>query len=338
MILLCGIVSEMPLALVRDALDNSGTAYRVCNQRQFANMEMRFELCGGNLSGWLEINGEGIALGDISGVYLRWMDMNHLPELRGHGPESSDYRRCAALQDALMRWTEITPARVVNRLSAMGSNASKPYQAQLIRQHGFDVPETLISTDPDTVRQFRALHNKLVYKSISGVRSIVQLLDEQALGRLGEIRWCPTQFQQFVEGTNVRVHVLGDQVFATEVHSAATDYRYAERQVGAAARLSACTLSDEVAQKCVALTRALGLDFSGVDLKFAPDGRVYCFEVNPSPGYSYFELHSGQAIAAALAQYLAQPDHCSPKRLSITSTGNPSTCDGSAGALFKEST
>jgi hypothetical protein len=31
---------------------------------------------------------------------------------------------------------------------------------------------------------------------------------------------------------------------------------------------------------------------------------VYCFEVNPSPAYSYYESHTGQPISAALARYL----------------------------------
>jgi hypothetical protein len=33
---------------------------------------------------------------------------------------------------------------------------------------------------------------------------------------------------------------------------------------------------------------------------------VICFEVNPSPGFSYYEGHTGQPISAAIARYLAQ--------------------------------
>mgnify|MGYP006184765043 CR=1 FL=1 len=61
-------------------------------------------------------------------------------------------------------------ARVV---APMGSNSSKPFQAQLIRQYGFAVPETLITNNPEHVLAFRDKHKRIVYKSISGVRSIV---------------------------------------------------------------------------------------------------------------------------------------------------------------------
>ena len=40
-------------------------------------------------------------------------------------------------------------------------------------------------------------------------------------------------------------------------------------------------------------------------LKLTPDQQVYCFEVNPSPAFSYYEAHTGQPIAQAIARYLA---------------------------------
>ncbi|MGE5337728.1 MAG: ATP-grasp domain-containing protein [Gemmatimonadota bacterium] len=305
MILLCGIPSEPPLALAAEALARIGAPYAFFNQRNFAATEMAFEISASGVSGWLEMDGLGVPLQSIVGVYSRLMDFQRLPELRGEPADSPATRHCAALQDTLTRWTEISPARVVNRIAPMGSNSSKPYQAQLIRRYGFEVPETLITNDPDAVLAFRARVGRIIYKSISGVRSIVQTFDDRDVTRLDAVRLCPTQFQQYVEGTDVRVHVVGRQVFATAVKSDATDYRYARTQSGAAAQLSATEIADDVAERCTRLTQGLGLAFSGIDLKFAPDGRAYCFEVNPCPGYSYFEANSDQPISLALARYLS---------------------------------
>ena len=55
---------------------------------------------------------------------------------------------------------------------------------------------------------------------------------------------------------------------------------------------------------CIALSKALGLAFTGIGLRITPDGEVYCFEVNPSPAYSYYEANTGQPISTALARYL----------------------------------
>ena len=191
----------------------------------------------------------------------------------------------------------------------MASNISKPYQAQLIRSCGFRIPETLVTNvnEPHLVREFFKEHRRVIYKSVSAVRSIVQELEESDFDRLEQIRWCPTQFQAFVPGTNVRVHVVGEHVFATAVESEATDYRYAAQQVEGMRKGREVELSQELSQCCKSLTKALGLVFAGIDLKITPDNQVFCFEVNPSPAFSYYESHTGQPISSAVAYCLMHP-------------------------------
>ena len=305
MILLCGITTETPLALVREALDEMGSPYVFLNQRRFAEMNVALEIRNGKASGRLDINGDSYLLGDFTAVFSRFMDYRFLPEIRDTPTSSPLRRHCHHLLDTLTRWAEISPARVVNRVAPMGSNFSKPYQAQLITQFGFEVPETLITNDPDLVREFRERHGKVIYKSISGVRSIVQTFSDDDLERLDDIRWCPTQFQAFVEGTNIRVHTVGDKVFPTAISTDATDYRYAHKQAGDHADLREVDLSDELAEMCVRLAEGLGLAFAGIDLKITPENRVYCFEVNPSPAFSYYEGNTGQPISRAVAEYLS---------------------------------
>jgi glutathione synthase/RimK-type ligase-like ATP-grasp enzyme len=287
--------------MVAGELERQGLPYARFNQRQFAQTRLDWELAGGTVTGRLAIDGTEYALEEMTGVYTRLMDDRILPELETE-PAGSPLRvGCRSLHDALLRWYEVCPARVVNRAAPQGSNASKPYQAQLIARHGFDVPETLITNQPELVRDFARTHERVIYKSISGVRSIVKLLDEDGMRRLDQIRWCPVQFQAYVTGTDVRVHTIDGQVFATEIASDSADYRYDTD----GAELRPVDLPDEAAQACLDLTAALDLAFAGIDLRRTPDGRFVCFEVNPSPAFSYYEGNTGQPIAAALARYLA---------------------------------
>jgi glutathione synthase/RimK-type ligase-like ATP-grasp enzyme len=290
--------------MVREALNHLGAATIVFNQRHFARTHFAFALAQGRVTGNLVIEDQPYDLEEITGVYTRLIDEQALPELRTWPAQAPERQRCRNLHDAVLHWLEITPARVVNRCRPMGSNASKPYQAQLITQHGFAIPETLITNDPALVSEFCALHQRVIYKSISGLRSIVQEVAPNDLERLEHIRWCPTQFQAFVTGTNVRVHVVDHEVFATKILTEVTDYRYATRQ-GGEAELSAVELSDDLAERCIRLAQALELPFAGIDLKITPEGQVFCFEVNPSPGFSYFENNTGQPIAHAVARYLS---------------------------------
>ena len=304
MILLCGIPSESPLAMVATELEALNVTYKFVNQRRALESWMSWEVAGGRITGRLALENEEHRLEDVVGVYTRLMDDRILPELESEPPNSPARHHCRSFHEALSRWYEVCPARVVNRAAPQGSNSSKPYQAQLIARYGFSIPETLITNQPDLVREFQRTHGQVIFKSISGVRSIVQILAEDDVARLDQIRWCPVQFQAFVPGTNVRVHTIGGEAFATEITSDVTDYRYASR-FGGEATLRAIDLPDDVTQGCLDLAEGLGLPFVGIDLKLAPDGRVFCFEVNPSPAFSYYEANTGQPIARALAQYLA---------------------------------
>jgi len=202
-------------------------------------------------------------------------------------------------EDILWSWAEVAEARVLNRPSAMASNDSKPYQSRIIRDCGFSVPETVLSTTPESVRQFCRKHGEVVYKSISGIRSIVGRLNSVKMGNLEDIMWCPTQFQEWVEGIDFRVHVVGRRIFASMITSSDNDYRYGSAQV------DETELPADVANRCLRLCDLLNLELAGIDLRRTPEGQWCCFEVNPSPAFSGFQDATGQPIGAEIARLLA---------------------------------
>jgi glutathione synthase/RimK-type ligase-like ATP-grasp enzyme len=291
--------------MVISRLEDMGAEFVFLNQRKFADCDIWFEIADGDVMGELRIGRDTYQLEDFSAIYPRLMDDRFLPELANEPQESSTRKYCRSFHDALTRWMEISPALVINRCAPMASNSSKPFQAQLIREQGFRIPETLITNDPELVRAFRAKHGRVIYKSISAIRSIVQELSDEDEERLERIRWCPTQFQAYVDGTNLRVHTIGDEAFATAVRTEACDYRYAGKQTGEPAALREVVLSEELTDRCLRLSASLGLEFAGIDLKVTPDDEIYCFEVNPSPAFSYYEANAGQAISAGVARRLA---------------------------------
>lgn len=301
---MCGIPTEPPLARVHEELDKFDVQSIIFNQRHFDRIHFVFEIFNGRVTGRITIDGISHQLEEISGVYIRLMDDRLLPEVRREPPNSERRLHCRALHDALIHWCNIAPNRIVNRPVSMASNSSKPYQAQIISKLGFDIPETLITNEPALVRQFAERHGQIVFKSISGIRSMVDTLKEKDMWRLEAIRWCPVQFQEFIEGYNVRVHVIGGEAYAASIMTNAIDYRYAHRQGYGDAEMKPFVLTDELEDRCIRLCKTLDLFFGGIDLKITPNNRVYCFEVNPSPAYNYFEGGTGQPIARALARLL----------------------------------
>jgi glutathione synthase/RimK-type ligase-like ATP-grasp enzyme len=306
-ILFCGIPSEGPLALAIAAAERLGLAHVVFNQRDSRAAAFTLECNGRTTTGSLLLRGRYLPLSGVTGIYARLLHPVQVPEHRSQTARTEDadgFSRAMASFNLLEQWLQIAPSRVANRPNAMLSNASKPYQAQLIARCGFAVPATLVTNSRVALDEFNSCHKRLIYKSVSAQRSIVQELAGRDRDRLRHLHALPTQFQARVPGVDIRVHVVGSTVFATRIETGAVDYRYARRD-GHEATLSAMDLPTDVAERCVRLARSLQLPFCGIDLRQTPDGELCCFEVNPSPAYSYYEETTGQPISETLVKWLA---------------------------------
>ncbi len=291
MILIVGSGQDSCIQSVAETAYDVGVEHRFIDFLTVDHDELLIEIGPNATSGRAQVAGEVFELGDVSAVYARPLDVGRSQRAKG-------------FIDAITQWLDLVDALVVNRPLSMRSNASKPFQAQLIAAAGFAVPDTLVTNDPDAVRAFHAAHGRVIFKSTSGIRSIVRELEGDFETTLPRVRALPTQFQEYVAGDDVRVHVVGDAVFATEMTTAAIDYRYARRD-GTEVTHRAIDIEDELAERCRALSTLLELPLCGIDLRRRADGTFVCFEVNPMPAFSYYEANAGQPIARALVDFLA---------------------------------
>lgn len=289
MILLWGSLADAPLAAVHAAVRRRQAPVTLVDAQAAARAAIDLSVDPA-VRGTLQIDDERVDLADVRGIYLR-------PSSPAAGSP------LAAVHDALWALSEIAPALVLNRPAAMAGNGSKPFQAAQARAVGFATPDTLITTSPDAARAFAAQHRDVIYKSISGVRSIVASLDRADDARLADLESCPTQLQQRIAGVDVRVHVVGPLLFACEVQSPAVDYRYAARQ-HLDVTIGAVELPADIAERCFALAALTELPLAGIDLRRTPEGDWYCFEINPSPGFTYYTDQTGQPVADAIAELL----------------------------------
>lgn len=300
LVLLWGLGSEHPMAAVREELVRLGVPVLILDQREVLDIEVRLSV-GRELTGGIRLRGEWVDLTSVSAAYLRPYDLRLLPALAREGRNSGAWRHALAVEHAMASWSDITGALVVNRPRAMATNGSKPYQLEQIRKLGFSVPETLITTDPDAALEFWKRYDTVIYKSVGGTRSIVSRLRSEHTERLANLKFCPTQFQKYVPGTDYRVHVVGNEVFTSEVISGADDYRYPEHHK---VEVRACRLPHAVEDLCRKASVDLELPVAGLDLRRTPEGDWYCFEVNPSPAFTFYESRTNQPIGEAIARLL----------------------------------
>ncbi|WP_221652310.1 hypothetical protein [Actinotalea ferrariae] len=153
MILLWGLERDMPLARVRDALHEAGGETLLVDQRAVLRSTVELEV-GTAVRGALDLGGRAVDLQDVTAAYVRPYDSTRLRSVASTASGSAERRHAAVFDDAMWTWSDLTTATVVNRPSAMTVMSSKPRQCAVLAAHGFAVPDTLVTTDPQAAREF----------------------------------------------------------------------------------------------------------------------------------------------------------------------------------------
>jgi glutathione synthase/RimK-type ligase-like ATP-grasp enzyme len=303
-ILVSGVLGDGMIELMCARLNSMGYAYVFLDELRFpGDFNITWSAGVDGVTGYVSSPSGRVNLRDITGIYARYARYRGRKRADGISDREEELIK-SEYELSLMHLFDVMPSVVVNRVRASLSNDSKLYQQLLLASFGFRTPRTLVTTVPEEAAAFyEACGKKVIYKSLSGVRSIVRRLEEEDLPRLELVRNCPAQFQEVVEGVDVRVHTVDDKVFATELISPASDYRYAA-DTGHSLTARAIDLPPDVASACLQLARRAGLMVSGIDLRRTLDGQHYCFEINPSPGFLFYERATGQPISEAVARLL----------------------------------
>src|SRR5260370_27728191 len=123
---------------------------------------------------------------------------------------------------------------------------------------GFKIPKMIVINDPAAARSFcYECEGEVIFKSITGIRSTVRRMTREDFERLEFLEHCPAQFQEYLPGDNIRVHVIGERLLAVRIQSEAVDYRFAGAE-GYARTMTPETLPEDVATNCIRLTKELG--------------------------------------------------------------------------------
>lgn len=308
MILVCGALIDRIVAYTCVKFEQMDFDYFFLDELKYPNgFEISWVCKKGRPNGYIKLGSKKIELSELTGIFVRHISPDEISTNANNNSQDARIIKSESIQ-ALDSMVSTIPCVVVNRSFAQLSNSSKPYQSLLIRQFGFKTPKTLVTNIPSDVKSFYDYcEGRIIYKSTSGVRSIVQRFRKEDFARLELIKNCATQFQEYIDGYDIRVHIVGNALFATKVISEATDYRYASQE-GFSVVMEPIKLPDRIEKMCLELSNFLGLVMAGIDLRRTPRDEYYCLEVNPSPGYVYYELGANQPISESLARVLNGDD------------------------------
>ncbi|MGH3872977.1 MAG: MvdC/MvdD family ATP grasp protein [Pseudonocardiaceae bacterium] len=260
-------------------------------------------------------DGTALDLESLGAVYYRRPTRFRLPAHLSSADrrfiEAEAYRGLGGLLAALpARWVS-HPARIVDA-------EAKPVQLQLAADCGFRLPRTLISNDPDRVREFAAtIAGPLVYKPLSsgimrgsdGLHAIyatrIEAGDVDDWLDPAAIRLAPHQFQECVtpKAYDLRVTAVGDRLFPIAIHTADPD-QLDWRSNYHILSYQHVDLPEGVAKGIHRYLAATGLAFGAFDFVMDRAGALWWMECNPNGEWGWLTEAIDLPIADALAELL----------------------------------
>ena len=196
----------------------------------------------------------------------------------------------------------------------------KVLQLKIARELGFTVPRTIITNDPEQVRQFlefcggriifKAIHNEMLDYEDKSFNIPTTLIGSEHLAKLELVKKMPSLFQEFIDKKyELRVTVVGDKSFPIMIDSQAhseTSVDWRNPDFIEKLKYTPVSLSQEIIDRCHAMLRTLGLEFGAFDFAVDKHGVCYFLEVNPNGQWYWLEHLTGVLISDAIVAILAK--------------------------------
>jgi len=208
--------------------------------------------------------------------------------------------------DALHR-VENLGVRVVNSASSIERTVDKYYTSFLLADKGIPTPRTLVTEDFKAAVDACKEMGDVVIKPIFGSegKGIVRVTDEETAYRvlraweLNRYIYCIQEYIPHYQ-EDVRAFVVGDRIVAAM-------RRRGEKwktNVSQGAEIQPINLEGDMEELALRAAHLIHLDYAGVDLMKAEDGRIYVVEINSIPGWRGLQKTTSENIAEHIVDHV----------------------------------
>jgi glutathione synthase/RimK-type ligase-like ATP-grasp enzyme len=198
----------------------------------------------------------------------------------------------------------------VNPRCADESAHRKPFQWEIARRVGLSLPRTLVTNDPHAARHFieEVGIGKTVFKAFLAMMEAwreTRLIEPQDMAHLDSIRYAPVIFQEYIEGIDLRIIIVGNQIFTAEIDARETSYPVDMRMSLGEAIVRPIELPLEVRNLLLSFMRSIGLTYGAIDMRRTAKDEFFFLEVNPAGQWLFVEERTGLPVSQAMADLLA---------------------------------
>jgi hypothetical protein len=207
-----------------------------------------------------------------------------------------------------------TRTRWVNDPVRQEAASRKTWQLALARELGLAIPRTLVTNDPARARAFVRSCGRRdgAWNAVTKLLGPTEDVDRETLvvaddhlRALDAMRFAPLVYQEYVDGVDLRVALVGGRLFAAEVDARRTSAPHDCRVDWRNARAGPARLPGEVSRRLRAMVDRLGLAYAAVDLRRREGGEHVFLELNPAGQWLFWERAAGLPITEAVARLLA---------------------------------
>ena len=296
---------------VQDALERRGAEVWRLDSDRFP-LDIQLAVGPAEARGWLETAAGLVPLDRLRGVWVRRLAIGH-----GLPVEGDADVRAACIGESrrhLEAWLNGLDVAVMGRPVVLAGARDKLLQLRVARQAGLAVPDTLLTNNADSVRDFAAsqphgLVAKMLHAFALGADERVVFtspVGPEDLVELSGLAASPMVFQQAVAAVaEFRVTVVGARALVARLPRApggSVDWR--EDAATLAQQWELGVLPSGVEAAVIRTVHTLGLRFGAVDLVADAAGTCWFLEVNPAGEWLWLEQNLGLPIADALAEEL----------------------------------
>ena len=252
--------------------------------------------------GTITVEGKEIPLSNIKSVYWRnFYDVQYEQFEDGLNTEFLSKMLERERRSALHSLFFGLDINWVNSMNAFELHKKKAFLTNQFMKAGIRVPNTLITNDKEAVIEFYEKNNKrIIYKPVLG-GAYTQLITEKDLSqeRLETLKVAPVQFQECVDGVDIRVYAYKDKIYASRIEAKSLDFRE-----DANSKLIPIELPQKIQEDCIKMMKIADLKYSGIDIRLTPNGEYVFIEANPAPMFIHAENVTGYPLTEELCNLL----------------------------------
>ncbi|MFJ7907488.1 hypothetical protein [Kitasatospora sp. NPDC096204] len=191
--------------------------------------------------------------------------------------------------------------RWMNEPMAVHYHRTRLPQLTLAADLSMDIPDTLTTTNPEEAAAFIAAGRTVVKAMTQTYVDFAPAWEITPSDPLIGMQPVPHTFQRLIDKkADLRVTVVGDQVFAARITSDLLDWR-ADPE---AASYELVELDDVTNRQLHDYMAAASLSFGAFDLVEDMDGRPWFLECNSNGEWGFIEESTGAPISGAIAEWL----------------------------------